>query len=59
MSGLFSFVNASNKVQELQKKTGKSYNECSSALQLADGDINKALQILRSVPLQDKRYKTR
>ena len=59
MSGMFSLLNADAKVRELQKMTGKPYNECSSALHLADGDVNKALKILRTVPLQDKRYKTR
>ena len=46
MSGMFSFLQAQTKVQELQKKTGKSYNECSSALHLADGDVNKAIRIM-------------
>lgn len=54
---MFSFVQAETKVQELQKKTGKSYNACSSALHLADGDINKAMKILRENPEQDKRIK--
>lgn len=58
MSGMFSFIQAETKVQELQKKTGKSYNECSSALHLADGDVNKALNILRGCPEQDKRTKS-
>lgn len=57
--GEFSFVLAVNKVQELQKKTGKSYNACSSALQLADGDVNAALKILRNNPEQDKRIRRR
>ena len=59
MSGMFSLLQAQSKVQELQKKTGKSYNECSSALHLADGDMNKALKILRSNPEHDKRIKRR
>lgn len=54
MSGMFSFISATNKVQELQKKTGKSYNECSSALQLAEGDVNKAMKIMRENPDFDK-----
>ena len=42
MSGMFSLLKSEIKVQELQKKTGKSYNECSSALHLADGAGNQA-----------------
>lgn len=57
MNSMFSFLQAETKVQELQKKTGKSYNECSSALHLADGDVNKALKIMREYPEQDKRIK--
>lgn len=57
MGGMFSLVQAQAKVQELQKKTGKSYNECSSALHLADGDINKAIKIMRESKEQDKRIK--
>lgn len=59
MNSMFSFLQAETKVQELQKKTGKSYNECSSALHLADGDVNKALKIMREYPEQDKRIKRR
>ena len=59
MGGIFSFGVAVNKAQELQKMTGRSYNECSSALHLADGDMNKALKILRSSPEHDKRIKCR
>lgn len=57
MSDMFSFVQAQAKVQELQKKTGKSYNECSSALHLADGDVNKAMKIMRGCLEHDKRMK--
>lgn len=56
-SGMFSFLQSQVKVQELQKKTGKSYNECSSALHLADGDVNKAIRIMREHPEFDKRIK--
>ena len=59
MNEMFSFVLAKTKVQELQKKTGKSYNECSSALHLAEGDINKAMKIMREYPEHDKRVKRR
>lgn len=55
--GVFGFVTAVDKVKELQKKTGKPYNECSSALQLADGDVNQALAILRKYPDQSKRLR--
>ena len=59
MSGMFSLLKAEVKVQELQKKTGKSYNECSSALHLANGDVNKAMKIMRENPEYDKRVKRR
>lgn len=55
--GIFSFTTSKIKVEELQKKTGKSYNECSSALNLADGDVEKAIKILRNCPEQDHRVK--
>lgn len=54
---LFSTLLSIDKVKELQRRTGKPYNECSSALNLADGDINQALQILRKIPEQSKRVK--
>lgn len=50
-----SFVMAQQKTKELQNKTGKSYNECSSALHLADGDVDKALKIMRQYPDHQKR----
>ena len=59
MSGMFSLLKSEIKVQELQKKTGKSYNECSSALHLAEGDVNKAMKIMREHPEYDKRVKRR
>lgn len=59
MSGMFSLLKSEIKVQELQKKTGKSYNECSSALHLADGDVNKAMKIMREYPEYNKRVKRR
>ena len=59
MNGMFSLLSAASKVQELQKKTGKSYNECSSTLHLADGDVNRAMKIMRENPEHDKRIKRR
>lgn len=55
--GMFSNTMAVIKVKELQKRTGKPFNECSSALHLADGDINKAIMIMRKYPEHDKRIK--
>lgn len=54
---LFAFINAKAKAEELQKKTGKSFNECSSALHLADGDPERALKILRQNPEHSKRLR--
>lgn len=48
MSSMFTFAQAKIKIEELQKKTGKSYNECSSALNTAEGDVDAALKILKS-----------
>lgn len=56
--GMFSFTVAKIKVEELQKRTGKSYNECSSALHLADGDVEKAIKIMRNYPEHDHRSKS-
>ncbi len=55
--GTFAFATAVEKTKELQKKTGKSYNECSSALHLADGDVDRALKIIRQNSAQDKRLR--
>lgn len=52
--GILGYAMAADKAKELQKKTGKPYNECSSALQLANGDVNQALTILRKYPDQSK-----
>lgn len=43
------------KIEDMQKKTGKDFNECSSALHLANGDVDKALQIMRKYPDHEKR----
>ncbi|MCM1124644.1 MAG: hypothetical protein NC416_18875 [Eubacterium sp.] len=48
---------AQDKIKALQKKTGKPFNECSSALHLADGDINRALKIMRKYPDHEKRLR--
>ena len=48
---------ANIKIQEMKKKTGKSFNECSSALHLAEGDVDKALKIMRDYPDHAKRLK--
>lgn len=54
---LMAFALSKEKVREMQKKTGKSFNECSSALHLADGDVNKALKIMREYPDHEKRLR--
>lgn len=48
---------AIQKIQELQKMTGKTFNECSSALHLANGDVKEALRIMKTVPDYNKGFK--
>lgn len=55
--GTFGYLSSVDKTKELQKRTGKPYNECSSALNLANGDIDQALMILRKYPDQSKRMR--
>ena len=57
MASMIAYAQAIEKAKELQKKTGKSFNECSSALHLAGGDVNKALKIMREYPEYSKRRK--
>lgn len=49
-SSLMAYALSDIKIKEMQKKTGKSYNECSSALHLASGNVDKALKIMRDYP---------
>ena len=51
------FALAIQKIQELQKMTGKTFNECSSALHLANGDVKEALRIMKTVPDYNKGFK--
>ena len=53
--GLFGFGLGVSKAKELQKKTGKSFNECSDALWRADGDMNVALKLLKNDPEYNKK----
>lgn len=55
--GMLGYAMSIDKAKELQKKTGKSFNECSSALNLANGDVNQALMILRKYPDQSKKLR--
>ena len=36
-----------NKVKELRKSTGAGFKDCNAALKEANGDLNKASEILR------------
>ena len=36
-----------DKVKQLRQSTGAGFKDCNSAIQEADGDINKAIEILR------------
>lgn len=54
---LMAFALSQQKIKEMQNKTGKSFNECSSALHLADGDIDKALKIMKEYPDHEKRIR--
>ena len=36
-----------NKIKELRKSTGAGFKDCSSAIKEANGDLDKAVEILR------------
>ena len=57
-------MNDINKVKELRKSTGAGFKDCNTALKEANGDIDKASEILRvkgiaKASKNDKRCKRR
>ncbi len=43
-------------IEELKRETGRSEQECETALELAGGDINQALEMLRDPGFSPERY---